>query len=61
MASGAAEVTDTTGGAIRSAKDRAARDVPGVATARRTLVLTGGVHEVTGDDPRVVEVKVTAP
>ncbi|MGN8244591.1 glycoside hydrolase family 3 N-terminal domain-containing protein [Cellulomonas soli] len=55
-----AEVTDTTGGAIRSAKDRAQRQVPGTATPRRALALTGPVHEVTGDDPRMVEVKVTA-
>lgn len=54
------EVTGTTNGAIRMARGRAERDVPGTATERRVLTVTGGVHEVTAADPRVVEVKVTA-
>jgi hypothetical protein len=56
-----AEVTGTTGGAISSSRDRVLRDVPGTATPRRSVTVTGGVHEVTGADPRLVEVKVTAP
>jgi beta-glucosidase len=56
-----AEVTDSTGGAISSARERTAWSIPGTATPRRTLTVTGGVHEVTGADPRLVEVKVTAP
>lgn len=55
------EVTGTTNGAIRMARGRTAREVPGTATERRVLTVTGGVHEVTAADPRVVEVKVTAP
>lgn len=55
------EVTGTTNGAIRMARGRAEREVPGTATERRVLTVTGGVHEVTAADPRVVEVKVTAP
>ncbi|HEY0186608.1 MAG TPA: glycoside hydrolase family 3 N-terminal domain-containing protein [Cellulomonas sp.] len=62
VAAGAAGSTaGTTGGAISSSRDRAARRVPGSATPRRTLTVTGEVHEVTGADARLVEVKVTAP
>jgi beta-glucosidase len=57
----AAEVTDSTGGAISSARERTSFAIPGTATPRRSLTVTGGVHEVTGEDPRLVEVKVTAP
>ncbi|MFF1530311.1 beta-glucosidase [Cellulomonas sp. NPDC058312] len=52
------ELGGTTGGAIRSARDRDVVDLPGAATPRATLVVTGDVHEVTGADPRLVEVKV---
>ncbi|WP_459349080.1 beta-xylosidase/alpha-l-arabinosidase [Cellulomonas olei] len=52
---------DTTGGAISNSRGREERALPGTATPRRTVVVTGGVHEVTGADQRVVEVKVTAP
>jgi beta-glucosidase len=43
------------------ARARTERAVAGTATERRVLAVTGGVHEVTAADPRVVEVKVTAP
>lgn len=55
------EITGTTNGAIRMSRGRAEREVPGTATERRVLTVTGGVHEVTAADPRTVEVKVTAP
>lgn len=55
-----AEVAGTNG-AIRMARARAEREVAGTATERRVLTVTGGVHEVTAADARVVEVKVTAP
>jgi beta-glucosidase len=55
-----AEVAGTNG-AIRMARARTERAVAGTATERRVLAVTGGVHEVTAADPRVVEVKVTAP
>ncbi len=52
---------DSTGGAISNSRGREERELPGTATPRRTVVVTGAVHEVTGADQRVVEVKVTAP
>lgn len=59
-ARGAEEAPDaggTTGGAIPSSG--AARPaVPGSATGRAVLTVTGPVHEVTTQDPRWVEVKV---
>ncbi|WP_158375248.1 glycoside hydrolase family 3 N-terminal domain-containing protein [Cellulosimicrobium cellulans] len=55
-----AEVAGTNG-AIRMARARTERAVAGTATERRVLAVTGGVHEVTAADARVVEVKVTAP
>lgn len=57
----ATEVTGTTNGAISMARDRTERCLPGTATERRVLTVTGGVHEVTAADPRLVEVEVTAP
>ncbi|WP_349899634.1 beta-xylosidase/alpha-l-arabinosidase [Parafrigoribacterium soli] len=48
------ERTETTGGAIVSEKRAAVRELPGSATPRATVVITGGVHEVTMDDPREV-------
>ncbi|WP_203667564.1 beta-xylosidase/alpha-l-arabinosidase [Cellulomonas pakistanensis] len=54
-----AEVTGTNG-AIRMTRARAEREVPGTATERRVLTVTGGVHEVTAADPRVVDVEVSA-
>jgi len=56
-----ADLGESTGGAISNSRDRVARDVPGTATARAALTVTGTVHEVTAADARVVEVKVTAP
>lgn len=56
-----AELGDTTGGAISNARDREVRSVPGTATERASLAVTGAVHEVTAADARIVEVKVTAP
>ncbi|REJ07034.1 glycosyl hydrolase [Microbacterium bovistercoris] len=49
---------DVTGGAISSERPRAQRSLPGGATAAATVLLTGGVHEVTGADARVVAVSV---
>ncbi|BDZ40357.1 glycoside hydrolase family 3 N-terminal domain-containing protein [Microbacterium suwonense] len=52
-ASGAA---DATGGAISNQRTREQRTLPGTATAPATVRLTGAVHEVTGDDARLVTV-----
>lgn len=54
----AVEVTSTTDGAISSARSHDRHPVPGTATPRAVLRVTGSVHEVTGDDPRLVEVKI---
>ncbi len=50
----AEDVQDATGGAITSARRSEKRDLPGTATQRATLVVTGDTYEVTGADPRVV-------
>ncbi|WP_052426054.1 glycoside hydrolase family 3 N-terminal domain-containing protein [Cellulomonas carbonis] len=47
-----------TGGAIPDARGGRVRTVPGAATERAVVAVTGDVHEVTGADPRWVEVKV---
>lgn len=47
-------------GSISSTRARVERTLPGDATARATVVLTGDVHEVTAADPRLVEVRVDA-
>jgi len=58
-ASGAVTTTaDSTGGAITNGKVAEAQDLAGTATARGVVAITGGVHEVTADDHRWVEVKV---
>jgi beta-glucosidase len=48
---------ETTGGAIVSEKRAADRELPGSATPRATIVITGVVHEVTIDDLREVLVR----
>ncbi|MCL3861228.1 glycoside hydrolase family 3 N-terminal domain-containing protein [Actinotalea sp. K2] len=47
-----------TGGAIPAGASGERRGVPGSATERAVVAVTGDVHEVTGADARVVEVKV---
>ena len=49
---------DSTGGAIRNDRATERREIPGTATARARLAVTGDVHEVTGADARPVEVKI---
>lgn len=53
------ETEETTGGAISNEKARGGRVLPGAATPRATVALTGDVHVVTTDDPLVVSVTVT--
>lgn len=61
-ASGAtSSIEERTGGAIVSTRTARRRDVPSEATARATVAITGGVHEVTGSDERLVRVKVVTP
>src|SRR5690606_15975915 len=47
---------DATGGAISNQRARTQRTLPGAATAPATVRLTGAVHEVTGEDARLVTV-----
>jgi len=53
-----AATDDATGGAIRSERSRRSRTLPGSATERATLLVTGEVHEVSPDDARLVTVEV---
>lgn len=55
-----AELGGTTAGAISNSRGRELRDVPGTSTDLALLEVTGAVHEVTGADPRLVEVTVAA-
>ncbi|ALX66482.1 glycoside hydrolase family 3 N-terminal domain-containing protein [Microbacterium sp. XT11] len=50
----AADLADATGGAISNERTRRPLALPGAATARRTLLLTGARHEVGPDDGRIV-------
>ncbi|MCD1268929.1 glycosyl hydrolase [Microbacterium sp. MEC084] len=52
----AADVRDSTGGVISNARARGARELAGDATPRARVTVTGDVHVVGIDDPRVVEV-----
>jgi len=52
------DLSGATAGAISNERPRATRTLPGAATAPATVLLTGAVHEVTGDDARLVEVSV---
>ncbi|WP_460633807.1 beta-xylosidase/alpha-l-arabinosidase [Leifsonia lichenia] len=47
---------EVTGGAIVNEKQADVRDIPGAATPRATLTLTGAVHAVTASDRRTVRV-----
>ena len=53
-----ADVADTTGGVITNTRTSERSDVPGTATPRHRLLLTGGVHEVTAQDARIVTVRI---
>lgn len=57
--SSASTVSEASNGAITSARERVSNEIPGSATARATVRLTGGVHEVTTDDARLVAVSVS--
>lgn len=54
----AADVTESTGGVIANQRARGAREIPGDATPRATVSLTGEVHEVDAADARIVAVSV---
>jgi beta-xylosidase len=51
----------TTGGAISNEKATRKRHLPGTATPRATVTLTGDVHEVTVADPRMSVATVSHP
>lgn len=53
-------VKESTGGVISNGKAAENREIPGTATPRAVVAITGDVHEVTTTDPRSVEVKVVA-
>ncbi|WP_454050441.1 beta-xylosidase/alpha-l-arabinosidase [Cellulomonas sp. Marseille-Q8402] len=55
------ELSGTTGGAISNHRASERHPVPGSATPRAVLAVTGDTHVLTGDEARLVEVKVTAP
>jgi beta-xylosidase len=50
---------DTTGGAIKNARAAGKRDIPGVATARSVVTITGETYPVTLSDPRLVTAEIT--
>lgn len=52
----ASDLSDTTGGAISNHRTRERHAIPGSATPAAAVLLTGGVHEVTGEDARLVAV-----
>lgn len=61
-APGTGDLGSTTGGAIVNESAPAERRVvPGAATPRATLAVTGTVHEVTAADERLVAVEVSGP
>ncbi|WP_129337466.1 beta-glucosidase family protein [Cellulomonas endophytica] len=53
-----ADMKDTTGGAITNERQQEKRDLPGTATARAVVTLTGAVHAVTTADERLVRATV---
>ncbi|WP_277211370.1 glycoside hydrolase family 3 N-terminal domain-containing protein [Isoptericola croceus] len=55
---GREDLDQATGGAITNQKAAVHRDVPGTATPRVTLTLTGEVHTVTAADPRLATTAV---
>ncbi len=57
----AADADEATGGVISNRRAAARREIPGTATGRAVVAVTGDVHELTAADPLVVEVKVVAP
>ena len=53
-----ADTDESTGGAITNEKKAGTRTLPGSATPRATVTLTGDAHVVTPADPRIVSVSV---
>lgn len=49
---------ETTGGVISNEKARGLRVIPGEATTREIVTLTGDVHDVTPEDARIVGVRI---
>jgi len=58
-ASGTEAPQDATGGAISNERKVAVRTLPGTATARATVELTGATHAVTAQDARTVGVRIS--
>ena len=59
-ASTAGRADEVTNGAIVSEKQTKVRRLPGVSTGRAVVAITGDVHEVTGEDARLVDVRQDA-
>jgi len=55
-----ASTKESTGGVISNGKATEKGELPGTATARAVVAITGDVHEVTTADLRWVDVKVVA-
>ena len=53
-----ASTKESTGGVISNGRPTEVREIPGAATARAVVAITGDVHPVTTADARSVEVKV---
>jgi len=53
-------IEESSAGAINNEKIAQEREIPGIATARAAVAITGDVHEVTTADLRWVDVKVVA-
>lgn len=53
-------VRESTGGVISNGRATETREIPGTATARAVVAITGDVHEVSTADSRTVEVKIVA-
>ncbi len=54
------DVAESTGGVISNGRATQRRELPGSATERAVLAVTGAVHEVGTADPRTAEVKIVA-
>lgn len=54
------DTEELTGGAITNLKATAKREIPGTATSRATMAITGEVHRVTNADARYVVAEVSA-
>lgn len=55
-----ASTADSTGGVIVNERAGSTREIPGAATPRAVVAITGDAHPVKVDDPRLVTAEVNA-